>query len=150
MTTLALERVFSATPETVFDFVTQTEHLLKWWGPVGVRVTDHNLSLAAKGPWTSTMQNDQGQQFKVSGHVTHVDAPHSVGFTWAWHDESDKRGVESHVTIKLVPDQSGGTRFTLTHADLPSDEVAQNHNEGWTSSLSKLETLANSFTTEEI
>lgn len=106
-------------------------------------VPEHDLAFDRKGPWMSIMQNDEGKRFKVSGHVTHVDPPNSVGFTWAWHDENDQRGVESHVTIKLVPEQSGGTAFTLSHVDLPDDDVAANHEQGWTSSLRKLERLAN-------
>ncbi len=86
----------------------------------------------------SVMQNDKGDRFKVSGQVTHVDPPSSIGFTWAWHDENDVRGVESHVTIRLVPAQNGGTAFHLSHVDLPDDETAQNHEMGWTSSLRKL------------
>ncbi|SLN27965.1 hypothetical protein PSA7680_01251 [Pseudoruegeria aquimaris] len=143
MRKLTLTREFSANIETVFAFVTQTEHLLKWWGPEGMTVPEHQLSFTARGPCVSVMENAEGQRYKVSGHVTHVEAPYSVGFTWAWHDENDKRGVESHVTIKLVPSQSGGTTFTLTHADLPDGDTAVNHEQGWTSSLRKLERLAN-------
>ncbi len=143
MVTLTMEREFSADPETVFAYVSKTEHLLKWWGPEGVTLPEHQLAFDRKGPWVSVMQNAEGQRFKVSGHVTHVDPPHSVGFTWAWHDETDTRGVESHVTIKLVPAANGGTRFQLSHVDLPDDDVAANHERGWTSSLRKLEALAN-------
>ena len=139
MPTLTLERRLAAAPERVFDFVTKTENLLKWWGPEGCHVPEHQLSLEATGPWMSVMQNTEGQRFKVSGHVTHVDRPVSVGFTWAWHDETDRRGVESHVTIRLVPAQGGGTDLTITHVDLPDDETADNHNKGWTSTLNKLE-----------
>jgi len=140
MPTLTLERDFDAAPEKVFDYVSKTEHLLKWWGPEGVFLSEHQLAFDRKGPWLSVMQNDAGQRFKVSGHVTHVDPPHSIGFTWAWHDENDVRGVESHVTIKLVPAQNGGTRMQLNHVDLP-DESAANHEQGWTSSLRKLTRL---------
>lgn len=143
MTELTLERSFKAAPEKVFEFVSKTEHLLKWWGPEGMSFPEHNLGFSETGPWVSVMQNAEGKRFKVSGQVTHVDPPHSVGFTWAWHDENDQRGVESHVTIKLVPSQTGGTDFTLIHADLPNDDVAVNHEHGWTSSLRKLEAMAN-------
>jgi len=139
MPTLTLERRLNAAPDRVFDFVTKTENLLKWWGPEGVHVPEHQLSLEAKGPWMSVMQNSDGQRYKVSGQVTHVDPPVSVGFTWAWHDESDTRGVESHVTFRLVPAQGGGTDLTITHVDLPDDTSAQNHDKGWSSSLNKLE-----------
>jgi len=142
MPELTIERRFDAAPERVFEYVSKTEHLLKWWGPEGLFVPDHQLAFDRKGPWMSVMQNDEGQRYKVSGHVTLVDPPHSVGFTWAWHDENDVRGVESHVTIKLVPAQGGGTAMTLNHVDLPDDESAGNHEIGWTSSLRKLERLA--------
>ena len=143
MPTVTLERTFAAPQDRVFEYVSKTEHLLKWWGPETVRVTEHQLSMERPGPYVSVFENDDGGRFKVSGQVTHVDRPNSIGFTWAWHDENDKRGVESHVTIKLVPAQNGGTDFTLTHVDLPDEESAQNHTGGWTSSLRKLEALAN-------
>ncbi len=143
MATLTIERTFEADPETVFAYVSQTKHLLKWWGPEGMTLPEHQLAFDRKGPWVTVMQSAEGQRYKVSGQVTHVDPPHSVGFTWAWHDENDQRGVESHVTIRLVPAAGGGTAFSLSHADLPSDDVAANHEKGWTSALRKLERLAN-------
>lgn len=151
MPTLILERQFDAAPERVFEYVSKTEHLLRWWGPETINVdpADHQLMLDRLGPWMSVMVNTAGQRFKVSGHVTHFDPPNSIGFTWAWHDDTDTRGVESHVTMRLVPAQNGGTAFTLTHADLPSDEAAQNHSEGWASSLKKLERFAGRVLEEE-
>ena len=75
-----------------------------------------------------------------------MDPPKSVGFTWAWHDENDKRGVESHVTIRLVPAQGGGTELQLSHVDLPEGEAAASHQKGWNSSLRKLDALINQQT----
>ena len=143
MPDLKMTRQFDAAPEKVFAFITQTKHLLKWWGPEGMHVPEHDLSFQSVGPWMSVMMNAEGERFKVSGHVTHVDPPRSIGFTWAWHDENDKRGVESHVTIKLVPAQGGGTEFEMQHVDLPDDDSAANHKQGWESSLRKLEALVN-------
>ncbi len=142
MTDVTLERVFAAPVEKVFAFVTKTENLLKWWGPEGVHVPEHDLSFETTGPWFSVMKNDAGQAFKVSGQVTHVDPPNSIGFTWAWHDDADQRGEESHVMVSLDPDGTGGTRFTLTHRNLADEEAAARHTEGWTSSLRKLDALA--------
>jgi uncharacterized protein YndB with AHSA1/START domain len=143
MPSLTIERTFEAAPEKVFDYVSKTEHLLKWWGPEGMSLPEYDLAFDRTGPWLSVMQNAEGQRYKVSGHVTHVDPPKSLGFTWAWHDENDVRGMESHVTIKLVPAIGGGTRMLLNHVDLPEESVA-NHEQGWASSLRKLENLLNS------
>ena len=142
MAELVLNREFPAAPDKVFGFITRSENLLRGWGPEGMHITQHRLSFERPGPWMSVMTNPDGQNYKVSGQVTHVDPPHSVGFTWAWHDENDRRGVESHVTIRLSPAQNGGTAFELRHVDLPDDEAAKNHETGWTSSLRKLEKMA--------
>ena len=141
MSELVMERVFAADVETVFAFLTDTEHLLKWWGPEGVHIGAHDLDLSRPGRWSSTMVNAEGNKFKVSGKVVRSDPPKSVEFTWGWHDEKDQRGHESRVRFNVEPNVGGGARFVLTHSDLPDDESRNNHNEGWTSSLRKLERL---------
>jgi len=137
MTDLRLEREFSVSPEKLFDWVSAPDKLLKWWGPEGMHVPEHTLDFSRIGPWYSIMQNAEGQQFKVSGHVTHVDPPKSIGFTWGWHDPEDKRGTESHVTFSVVASESG-SRLLIDHRELGDDEISASHETGWTSALRKL------------
>ena len=139
MSVLKIERRFPASPEKVFAFVTRTEHLLKWWGPEGVSMKEHNLDLSRPGSWSSTLVNAEGALHKMSGEVVAVDPPNSVEFTWGWHDDKDQRGYESRVVFEVRPDDNGGTLFQLTHSGLTDDEAAANHSRGWTSSLRKLE-----------
>lgn len=141
MTDLVLERIFAAPIDTVFDYISKEENLLKWWGPEGMHVPEGNLEFSRKGTWYSVMQNAEGKRFKVSGQVTKVSPPNLVAFTWGWHDEEDARGHESHVMIELEGAGEGQTRLTLAHRDLADDESAANHNMGWTSSLRKLEVI---------
>jgi len=142
MAELTIERVFAASPAKVFDFVTKSENLLKWWGPETMTLPEVQLDFTKTGPWRSVMQNAEGQKYTVSGQVTQVIAGKSVAFTWAWHDDDDVRGPESHVMFTVAAAPNGGTAFTLYHRELPSEEAATNHNGGWTSSLRKLERLA--------
>ena len=137
MTDLRLEREFKTPAARLFAAVSTQADLLQWWGPEGMHVPVHDLDLSRTGPWFSVMQNGEGQQYKVSGHVTHVDPPHSVGFTWAWHDDQDNRGLESHVTF-LVEPTNAGSRLILDHRDLSDPEQATSHEGGWVSSLRKL------------
>lgn len=141
MSELTLEREFSAKLDTVFEFITKQENLVKWWGPEGMFIPEGDLDFCQAGPWYSVMRSDEGNSVKVSGHVTHVDPPNSVGFTWAWHDENDARGAESHVTISLTDTGKGTTHFVLFHKELADDDIAARHEMGWTSSLRKLEAL---------
>ncbi|WP_170571643.1 SRPBCC family protein [Ruegeria atlantica] len=138
MADLKLEREFPTAPENLFAWISDGAKLLQWWGPEGMHVPEHDLDFSRLGPWYSVMQNAEGQKYKVSGQVTHVDPPNSVGFTWGWHDDQDRRGAESHVTLTVEP-AGEGARLILDHRDLGDDEIAANHNQGWTSSLRKLE-----------
>lgn len=141
MTDLRLERTFRCSADTLFAFVTEPARLLEWWGPEGMHVPEGTLDFTREGPWDSVMQSAEGQRFKVSGQVTKVDPPHSVGFTWAWHDETGQRGAESHVTLTVKPD-GDGSRLVLDHRGLAGDDAAQSHEKGWSSSLDKLGRLA--------
>ncbi|MEH6361175.1 MAG: SRPBCC domain-containing protein [Amylibacter sp.] len=142
MTELKLVRNFSTDPETVFDFVTSQNNIKKWWGPEGMTIPQIDMNFAQTGPWSSVMQNSDGERFKVTGVVEEVDPPHSVEFTWGWHDDQDNRGHESRVRFEVKPNGQGGTEFTIIHSGLADEESAQNHNQGWTSSLRKLEAMA--------
>ena len=85
---------------------------------------------------------ESGKTFKVSGVVTSVVPPDSgrghVGFTWAWHDEEDTRGPESHVMFTLEATEAGA-RLTLSHRGLQSLEAAQDHTRGWLSTIRKMD-----------
>ena len=141
MSDLKIERDLPAGVETVFAFVTQSKHLLKWWGPEGVEIKEETLDFSEPGPWTSTMINNQGGRFKVSGEVLAVDPPNSVEFTWAWHNEEDQRGDESVVRFLIEPNGNNRSMLTLIQTGLQGGKSRSNHNEGWTSSLRKLERL---------
>lgn len=137
MSDLRLEREFKASPERLFRAVSTQGELMQWWGPEGMFIPDGALDFTKVGPWYSVMQNGEGQQFKVSGQVTHVNAPKSVGFTWAWHDDQDQRGGESHVTFSVEPNGTGAC-LVLEHRNLDDSEQSANHKAGWVSSLRKL------------
>ena len=140
MSDLVITRVFRAGIDHVYDYISKPEHILEWWGPEGMAVPTHALNFSQTGPWMSIMQAPDGSQFHVSGEVTEVDPPNSVGFTWAWHGENGDRGHESRVKIELE-NVGDATRFTLTHSGLADQESVESHNRGWTSSLSKIEKI---------
>ncbi|WP_146347994.1 SRPBCC family protein [Phaeobacter marinintestinus] len=137
MTDLRLERTFPVTPEHLFDWMTKPENLTAWWGPEGMHVTNSQLDFTRTGPWFAVIVSDEGGRYKVSGQVTRVDPPNTIGFTWGWHDENDKRGPDSHVTFTILPD-SGGAKLVVDHRDLVDAEMAASHERGWVSSLNSL------------
>lgn len=137
-------RDYAVSVDRLWSAVTQAEELVQWFGVEGVKLVDCVMDFTATGPWTCTMIGlDSGDRYKVSGVVTHVRPPvtggaGSVGFTWAWHDGDDRRGVESHVTFAVSATDTGA-RFVLSHRDLPDMEAAQSHSRGWLSTLTRLD-----------
>lgn len=101
MAELVLERNLSAPIERVFEFITQPENLLKWWGPERMTIPEGALDFTRLRPWDSVMMNGEGTRYKVSGEVIEITPPTRVAFTWAWHDDNDARGHESTVTLDL-------------------------------------------------
>lgn len=123
--------------------VTEPVQIIQWFGPEGVYLDTCKVDFRQIGPWTCTMVGkESGSQFKVSGQITRVEPPKQgsglIGFTWAWHDDTDTRGVESHVTFS-VTETATGARLTLSHRELPGLESGQDHTRGWLSTLRKLD-----------
>lgn len=123
--------------------VTEPVQLIQWFGPEGVYLEACEMDFRKTGPWSCTMRGkESGERFKVSGQITSVRPPEGgkgvVGLTWAWHDDEDRRGSESHVTFTVEPTATGA-RLILTHRELPDVEAAQNHSRGWLSTLRKLD-----------
>ena len=140
MTDLKLVRVYKVSPAKLFRFVSGAAELVTWFGPEGMKAVENDLDFSREGPWFAVLRGDSGHVAKVSGHVTHVDRPNSVGFTWAWHADQDQRGAESHVTFSVTA-VAGGAQLVINHRDLKDDEAAAGHERGWSSSLVKLGAL---------
>lgn len=141
MAEVFIEKYYDTDPETLFTYLTDVRHMVKWWGPEGTTVQMEEIAFGSSGPWSVIMiGNDSGTRYKVTGEILEYDPPHGMRFTWGWHDEDDKRGHESEVAYNVEPDGEG-VKFTLHHTALESEESAQNHNGGWSSSLKKFDRL---------
>ena len=68
------------------------------------------------------------------GRFTKLEKPARIQHTWMSPYTS---GEESTVVVTFEK-KGTNTLMTLTHSDLPDDELAQGHNEGWNYFLDKL------------
>ena len=139
---LEMERLIPAPPERVFEYWTEPELVAKWFGPGEFDVPSSDLDLRPGGKWRTTIRSPEGQLRTVSGVYSTIEPPRRLVFTWAWDDDNGVRGHETQVTVTLEP-TPGGTRLRLVQEDFQNREVRDRHNGGWSSSLSKLQRLAN-------
>ena len=138
-----MERTFPVEPERVFAFITQTDNLLKWWGPEGTSIAEHNLDFSKPGAWSATMVSPQGSAHTVGGEVVAIDPPNSVELTLSFRMDDGERGPESVIRFEVRSNDAGGTLFLLTQSGLKAEEIADMRDKGWASALGRLEQLVN-------
>jgi len=134
---LRIERVFAASPEKLFQAWTDPERLVRWWGPEGMTTPRCEMDVREDGAWQTTMRNEKGEEFTVSGVYLTIDPPRRLVFTWAWHNDGVRDGHETEVSIELEP-VDGGTRLLLVQQTFKEQEHRDNHKGGWTSSFNDL------------
>jgi uncharacterized protein YndB with AHSA1/START domain len=140
MSELRIERIYPIPPAQLFAYVTETDNLLKWWGPEGTTASGVNLTLTRLGPWSLMLESPRGP-FEMRGSVTAVKPPHFVEFTM----NVPREEVDSTVRFEIEPDGEHGSRFTLIQSNI-TDAMVEMGKNGWGSTLGRLEKLIGSTT----
>jgi uncharacterized protein YndB with AHSA1/START domain len=128
---LTRELVIDASPETVWEFLTDPEKIKRW---KGVLVSFDASPGAA-------YRIEVNPSHIAAGEIVELDPPHRLVYTWGWEPGE---GVPASVTpgsttveYELVP-EGAGTRLKFTHRDLPNQEAADSHATGWDHYLERL------------
>jgi uncharacterized protein YndB with AHSA1/START domain len=128
---LVKEVYIDASPELVFQFLTDPVKMLRWMGvaaeidprPGGMYRLDPNGRDVIRGQYLEVIPNSK------------------VVFTWGWEGAGYSIPAGSTVVeIELEP-RNHGTFVRLTHRELPP-EMRERHEMGWTHYLSRLKSVA--------
>jgi uncharacterized protein YndB with AHSA1/START domain len=125
------EVVIDASPETVWEFLTDPEKMRRWKGV------------------SSSFDARVGAAYRIevlpnniaAGEIVEVDPPHRIAYTWGWEGNEAVPPGSTTVVYELVP-EGGGTRVRLTHSDLPDEDAAASHSHGWEHYLGRLAVAA--------
>jgi uncharacterized protein YndB with AHSA1/START domain len=134
------EITIEASPERVFDALTNPQERIAWWGGGNAMFKTEAMDsdLRVGGKWE--MRGMTGERpFSVSGEYREVDRPRALAFTWSPSWSPDAAG--SLVRFELV-DQNGATLVRITHSGLTA-EAAKAH-AGWANILGWLKAHAES------
>lgn len=133
---LKISRRFAAPRERVFDAFLDPEALRQWWGPESMACPEPKVDASVGGAYELAIYNSEGETHVVAGVYREITRSERLVFTWRWMHIPDS--VEMLVTLTFT--QAGdGTVLDLHQTLMPSDESAQMHNQGWSSSFNKLE-----------
>jgi len=135
-TSVIIRRSFDADVETLWNALLTPEGMSHWMGAKMAKTGPIDVDLRVGGTYTIEMHGDSGELHRVSGEYLELDPPRRAVFSWAWYTTPDR---VSRVTYALSPQADGRTMLTLTHERLFSEEVADNHAQGWTLSLESLD-----------
>lgn len=131
---LTIKRRFNAAPATVFAAWTDPEKMIRWLGPKGVVRCEAETDLRVGGGYhiRMVMANDE---HNVSGIYREIVPNEKLAFTWAWKSTPD---WESLVTVTIKAD-GAGSLMTLHHEQFFDEKARDDHNNGWTGTIDKLE-----------
>lgn len=105
----------AATPERVFDALTDPRELAEWWGSDDThRARDWTVDARPGGAWGADTVDADGNPGRLEGEFRVVERPRVLETTWhpSWDD------APSVVRYELEPcdvDGRAGTRLTVTH-----------------------------------
>lgn len=131
---LTVERTLSAPPDRVFDAWLDPAMLMRFMCP-GPGMTTPRAEADPKvgGRFDLVMKNGD-DEMPHGGVYQEIDRPHRLVFSW----ESPFNAEGSTVTLEFR-EAAGGTHVTLTHIRFVSAESRDNHENGWTAILAKLD-----------
>jgi uncharacterized protein YndB with AHSA1/START domain len=137
--TLTMERTFDAPAERVFDAFTREEVLRRWFhAHPDWETPEARVDLRIGGEVRIVMHNpDKDENYGARGRYTEIDPPRRLAFTWLW-DEPEHDQVEQMIEIDFT-ETDGRTTMRFVHRDLWNDEVAVDHEDGWTKCFNNLQ-----------
>jgi len=149
---IALERLYRADVQDVWELWTTKDGIESWWGPGGFAVTVHKLDLRAGGEMLYAMTAIDPPQVafirKAGMPLTHECR---IRFTAIvprrrlayMHLADFIPGVEPYdvATVVELEETSAGVRVRLTFDPMHDEEWTRRATMGWESELGKLEAL---------
>jgi uncharacterized protein YndB with AHSA1/START domain len=136
---MTIRRRIKAPPEIVWKACTTSDLMLRWMSPRAFATFEVEADLRVDGRFAFKMTGDDGVM-GAEGEYREIVENRRLVMTWRWNEGPPGEvpyGVETLLTFELAPD-GDGTLLTLTHAQLPDDDTASEHENGWTEALEKL------------
>ena len=137
-TSLRVSRIIKAAPETVFLAWTEPDQMSQWSAPEGMSIAAE-VDLEVGGSYRVRMTSPEGQEYNAVGTYREIDRPKRLVYTWAWEEKENDVG-ETVVTVEFNA-MGDSTEVVVTHELFPDAKARDDHEQGWTSCINRLEKL---------
>ena len=131
-----LSCIVEASPQRVFEAMTDPEQVAQWWGPEGFTCPEVILDARLGGAYRIAMQPPEGELFHLAGEYLEVQPPTRLAYTFRWEppDPDDRQTV---VRVALHA-RDGATEVALIHGPFATEARRELHKAGWTDTLARL------------
>jgi len=139
-----IQRRLDAAPELVFAAFVE-RHLVRRWLTPGPDVRLEVLSFDANvgGAYRFAYHRPDGQIMHVNGVFRTIEPPARLIFSWNIEPPDEHSGLESEVTVTIMPDGKG-SRLLVRHDNLTRAGAVARHAEGWHGAMDQLVSLYSS------
>ena len=138
--TLTLKKVIDAPVKLVWEAWTNSDHVLQWWAPPGMKINMIEHDFKVGGKWKYTMPMPDGNLFVSEGKYLEIEPYKKIVTTADFKPMTE--GVELHVMFEEDGDKTNFT-FSVVHATeeyCKAQEKMSFYN-GWGSAFNRMETL---------
>jgi uncharacterized protein YndB with AHSA1/START domain len=138
--TLTIKKVIAAPVKLVWEAWTNTDHIMQWWAPKGMKIDVAAHDFKVGGKWKYTMPMPDGNLFISEGTYLEIIPFKKIVTTANFKPMTE--GVELHVAFEEVGDQTHFT-FSVIHAteEYCKQQEKMGFYNGWGSSFDRMEAL---------
>jgi len=127
-------KLITATREQLFDAWTDPDSMRHWMCPGDTISADVTIDARVGGSFVIVMRGPT-HSYEHRGTFKLIDRPSKLVFTWSskatnWED--------TLVTVEFIAKTERETELVLTHEELPTRAIADQHHAGWSQIITQL------------
>jgi uncharacterized protein YndB with AHSA1/START domain len=139
MSGVNVRRLLNAPPEKVFAAFADPRLVAQWLRPSpDVKLTVLAFDFRPGGAYRFAYDVSDQQRMIVGGTYCAIEAPARIVFTWLIEAPDEHAGIDSEVTVELVP-RGPSTELTICHAKFGRQDADIRHEQGWRGALDLLD-----------
>ena len=142
--TLTLKKVFNAPVKLVWEAWTNSEHVVQWWAPKGMKINIIENDFKVGGKWKYSMPMPDGNLFISEGEYLEIEQYKRIVTTADFKPMTE--GVEMYVQFEEAGDKTNFT-FSVVHAteEYCKQQEKMGFYNGWASAFERMEILLNTL-----
>jgi uncharacterized protein YndB with AHSA1/START domain len=100
-TEILITRHFDAPAALVWETLTRSEHVLRWWGPEWCPLISADIDLRVGGAWRYVARMDDGSELGWHGEYREIDAPRSITSTEVFEGFPDAESLNTMTLTEI-------------------------------------------------